>query len=71
MTKHVVYGLGGYDETKPNNNVVEEYEIEDSPETLAEQTQIANLNSARMKLSSLGLNDDEVNAILGVSDVNN
>ena len=22
-TKSVVYGLGGYDETKPNNNVIE------------------------------------------------
>jgi hypothetical protein len=22
--KEVIYGLGGYDETKPNNNIVEE-----------------------------------------------
>ena len=24
--KTVTYGLGGYDETKPNNNIVEEYD---------------------------------------------
>lgn len=23
-----VYGLGGYDPSKPNNNIVEQYEIE-------------------------------------------
>lgn len=33
--RHIVYGLGGYDETKPNNNIVEEYDdgIEPEPET--------------------------------------
>lgn len=25
----VTYGLGGYDPTKPNNNIIEEIEIED------------------------------------------
>ena len=25
--KVITYGLGGYDETKPNNNIIEEYEI--------------------------------------------
>ena len=29
MAKEVVYGLGGYDETKPNNNVVEVIEHPD------------------------------------------
>jgi hypothetical protein len=24
--RHIVYGLGGYDPTKPNNNIVEVYE---------------------------------------------
>ena len=28
INKVVVYGLGGYDPTKPNNNIIEEYEIE-------------------------------------------
>jgi hypothetical protein len=27
MMKVITYGLGGYDETKPNNNIIEEYEI--------------------------------------------
>lgn len=29
MAKEVVYGLGGYDETKPDNNVVEVIEHPD------------------------------------------
>jgi hypothetical protein len=29
--KHIVFGLGGYDPTKPNNNIIEEYEF-DVPE---------------------------------------
>jgi hypothetical protein len=29
MTKQITYGLGGYDESKPNNNIVEEIEIPD------------------------------------------
>lgn len=33
--KTVTYGLGGYDETKPNGNIVEEYDdgIDPEPET--------------------------------------
>jgi hypothetical protein len=27
--KSVTYGLGGYDETKPNNNIIEEINIPD------------------------------------------
>jgi hypothetical protein len=30
--REVVYGLGGYDETKPNNNIIEEYEIPEEQE---------------------------------------
>lgn len=29
MTKSVTYGIGGYDETKPNNNIVEEIDLPD------------------------------------------
>jgi hypothetical protein len=29
MSKIITYGLGGYDETKPNNNIVEEIDIPD------------------------------------------
>jgi hypothetical protein len=30
MSKLITYGLGGYDETKPNNNIVEEIDIPDT-----------------------------------------
>jgi len=29
MTKSITFGLGGYDPTKPNNNIVEEIDIPD------------------------------------------
>lgn len=29
MGKLITYGLGGYDETKPNNNIVEEIDLPD------------------------------------------
>jgi hypothetical protein len=29
MSKLVTYGLGGYDPTKPNNNIVEEIDLPD------------------------------------------
>ena len=29
MGKTITYGIGGYDETKPNNNIVEEIDIPD------------------------------------------
>jgi hypothetical protein len=30
MTKKVTYGIGGYDPTKPNNNIVEEIDLPDT-----------------------------------------
>jgi hypothetical protein len=33
--KYVTYGSGGYDETKPNNNVIEEIDMPDE----ADETQ--------------------------------
>jgi hypothetical protein len=30
MTKIITYGIGGHDETKPNNNIVEEIDIPDT-----------------------------------------
>jgi len=29
MEKTITYGIGGYDESKPNNNIVEEIDIPD------------------------------------------
>lgn len=30
MSKKITYGIGGHDETKPNNNIVEEIDIPDT-----------------------------------------
>jgi hypothetical protein len=30
MSKLITYGIGGYDPTKPNNNIVEEIDIPDT-----------------------------------------
>jgi hypothetical protein len=30
MTKQITYGIGGYDPTKPNSNIVEELDIPDT-----------------------------------------
>jgi hypothetical protein len=29
MSQVIVYGIGGYDPSKPNNNIVEQYEVPD------------------------------------------
>ena len=29
MGKQITYGIGGYDESKPNNNIVEEIDVPD------------------------------------------
>jgi hypothetical protein len=29
MAKQITYGIGGYDESKPNNNIVEEIDTPD------------------------------------------
>jgi hypothetical protein len=39
--RHIVYGLGGYDPTKPNNNIVEDYDdgiLEPVPEAASPAT---------------------------------
>ena len=56
-----VYGLGGFDPTKPNNNIIEETEIAD-PEPTPEETARA---SAVAKLTKLGLTEEEALAIIG------
>ena len=30
--RYVTYGIGGYDETKPNNNIIEEIDLPDEAE---------------------------------------
>jgi hypothetical protein len=61
MIKNTIYGLGGFDPTKPNNNIIEEVELPDpepTPEELARQ-------SAIEKLQTLGLTEEEALALVG------
>jgi len=37
MSKVVTYGFGGYDESKPNNNIVEEIDIPDEEQNEADR----------------------------------
>ena len=32
MSRQITFGLGGYDPTKPNDNIVEDIEIPDPPQ---------------------------------------
>ena len=62
--KTVVYGLGGYDESKPKNNVVEtEYYTDDELVEIAE----AELKAVHRQsiLDKLGLTADEARLLLG------
>lgn len=59
-----VYGEGGFDPNKPNNNIVEQYD--DGVETPEETKQIP--QSALNNLSNK-LNDPSVNSIAEIKDV--
>jgi hypothetical protein len=56
-----VWGQGGYDPSKPNNNIIEQYEVEDPQLNEKEQAR----QSAIAKLRNLGLTDDEIKALVG------
>lgn len=43
--KTIRYGLGGYDSSKPNNNIVEEYEIDVPQQPLQGVEVLATLNA--------------------------
>ncbi len=62
--KEVVYGLGGFDDTKPDNNVVEiTYYTKDELATLeAEQAKVAEKQAL---LDRLGITADEAKLLLG------
>jgi hypothetical protein len=58
---NTTYGIGGFDPSKPNNNIVEEVELPDpepTPEELARASAIA-------KLQALGLTEEEALALVG------
>jgi hypothetical protein len=56
----ITYGDGGFDESQPDNNVVD---ISQSP-TVVDPAQEAR-DSAMTKLAALGLTEEEINAIIG------
>jgi hypothetical protein len=62
--KEVVYGLGGYDETKPKNNVVETVYYSDDELAQLELKEQADADKAAL-LARLGLTEDELKIILG------
>jgi hypothetical protein len=60
--KSITYGLGGFDPSKPDNNVVEVQELfdtEPTPQDLARASAIA-------KLQALGLTEEEALAMIGI-----
>jgi hypothetical protein len=64
VIKTIVYGLGGFDETKPNDNVVET--IYYTAEELAELEAIAAKEATRTELlARLGITADEAKLLLG------
>jgi hypothetical protein len=62
--KSIVYGLGGFDETKPNNNLTETiyYSVEELA-TLAEAE--AKETQRQALLSRLGITEEEARILLG------
>lgn len=42
MGRHVVYGEGGLDPSKPNNNIVDEYEVPDNLEPFMDAQAVVN-----------------------------
>lgn len=58
MIIKTVYGIGGYDPTKPNNNIVEEIEQQEEVISTEKEKAIA-------KLESLGLTVEDIRLILG------
>lgn len=56
---YTLYGEGGYDPSKPNNNIVEQV-IDDEPAEAADSVREA----AMAKLQALGLTPEEIQALL-------
>lgn len=57
MGQKITFGIGGYDETKPNNNVVEIEDIED------EQI-VKHLEAKDLLLKKLGITQEEALLLL-------
>lgn len=59
---YTTYGVGGYDPTKPNNNIVDQYEEDQLVDELRQIPQSA------LDALSVKLNDSQVNSIAEVKD---
>jgi hypothetical protein len=62
--KSVVYGLGGYDETKPDNNIVEILYYTAEEEAQAQAAAEAAEAKAAL-LAKLGITEEEAQLLLG------
>jgi hypothetical protein len=62
--KSVVFGLGGYDETKPNNNIVETIYYTDEELTQLE-AESAKQAARQALLDRLGITAEEAALLLG------
>lgn len=61
--KKIVYGLGGFDETKPENNVVElEYYTSEEEAELAAEAEVSATKAAL--LEKLGITEEEAKLLL-------
>jgi hypothetical protein len=60
MTTTTVYGPGGYDPAKPNNNIIEQYEVPDPPQAPLEPVAVAATLNAVLGVWSL---EDAANAL--------
>lgn len=68
--RNIVYGIGGYDPTKPNNNVIEDYD-DGVPEPVPEAASPATIRVALRRLHGVtnAALDATVGAVLaGISD---
>jgi hypothetical protein len=62
--KQITYGLGGYDETKPNNNIIEiQYYTDEELATL--EAVEAEAAARQALLDKLGITADEAKLLLG------
>ena len=61
--KSVIYGLGGYDETKPDNNIISyEYYSKEELDAIAAEAQKAADKAAL--LSQLGITEEQAKLLL-------
>lgn len=58
--EQITYGLGGYDPSKPNNNILEIIELPNEPVIIDPVKE-----AAMLKLSNLGLTEEEIRAVMG------